>query len=221
VSDGTRQPHRTRPPRPAAGFTLIELGLVLILLALLGGGLLLPISGAADALARRQAQAGLADIRAALLAYAALHGHLPCPDPSLTSDDAAYGLAAGRCPGVTAGFLPFRSLGLAELDPWGERWRYRVDGRFADADAPIGFDSAFSSPPLVVLDGRGRPLVTAIEPPLAIFYSTGANRHADALNAEAAAERCTSSTPAPDFDDLVQWFARPLLFNTLIAAGRL
>lgn len=195
--------------------------MVLILLALLGGGLLLPLSGAADALARRQAEAGLADIRAALLAYAALHGHLPCPDASTTPDDAAYGQAAARCSGASAGFLPFKTLGLAEFDPWGERWRYRVDGRFADAEAPIGLSSTFSSPSLVVVDGRGRTLVTAVEPPLVVFYSTGANRHADGLNAAAAAERCESDRPGADFDDLVQWFARPLLFNSLIAAGRL
>ena len=67
------------------GFTLVELAIVLIILALLSGGLMMTLSSQVDQRSYRETQQQLQDIRDALLGYAASHPaldgkpYLPCP----------------------------------------------------------------------------------------------------------------------------------------------
>lgn len=206
------------------GFSLTELAVVMIIVALLVGGLVFPFGAQREVQRLRQAEASLADIREALLGFAAIHGYLPCPDMDTDPGAAGYGVAEISCSATPSreGFLPFKSLGLFETDPWGERWRYRVDRNFADSATPIGLTTAFGSDALSVENQDGTALTTTLERPVAIFYSLGPDRQANRGNAsfEANGGRYEASPPAPEFDDLLQWLARPLLISRLIAAGR-
>jgi prepilin-type N-terminal cleavage/methylation domain-containing protein len=206
------------------GFTLIELAVVMVILGLLLGGLMLPLSAQREIQQRHAADAALRDIRESLLGYAAIHGHLPCPDTDANPAASGYGEAENHCAGGTLqeGFLPFKSLGLTERDPWGQRWRYRVDRHFANALAPITLATDFGNDSLKILNHAGLPLTTDDERPVAVFYSLGPNTRADGGNAdfEAVNGRYQSGAPAPDFDDQLHWLARPTLASRLIAAGR-
>ena len=81
-------------------------------------------------------QARMERIRAALHAYAATQGRLPCPVAGATSDESATGagLAAPPGPSVTTcaardGTVPWVSLGLRSeeaQDAWGRKISYRV-----------------------------------------------------------------------------------------------
>jgi prepilin-type N-terminal cleavage/methylation domain-containing protein len=129
--------------RRERGFTLIEIAVVIVILALLLT-MLLGISSTMIAQQRREAtRVRLAAVETALALYVSQNRRLPCPaDGSLASSDANYGLEikTGASPnfqcnlgGVansqTNGVLPWRTLGLTEADVtdgWLTRLTYRV-----------------------------------------------------------------------------------------------
>ncbi|MGB4468585.1 MAG: type II secretion system protein [Azovibrio sp.] len=206
------------------GFSLTELAVVMIILSLLVGGLIFPLAAQRGVQQLRQAETGLAEIREALLGFAAIHGHLPCPDTDTDPATAGYGEAESTCNApAQEGFLPFKSLGLQEKDPWEQRWRYRVDRNFAASTSPITLATHFGSDSLLVKNAAGDPLTTTLERPIAIFYSFGPNQRADGGNASFAATNAIyqANPPSNDFDDLLHWLARPTLISRLIASGRL
>lgn len=77
------------------GFTLTELAVVMAIVALLLGGLLVPLTAQMDLRNRQETERSLAAIREALIGFAAIHGRLPCPAPAtLTTGSAGAGLEA-------------------------------------------------------------------------------------------------------------------------------
>ncbi len=82
--------------RPA-GFTLIELAMVLLIVALLIGGLLMPLSAQYEVRGRQETEKALANIREALIGFAVVNGRLPCPAvASIPTGTTVSGLEAGR-----------------------------------------------------------------------------------------------------------------------------
>lgn len=146
--------------RNQSGFTLVELAVVMLIVALLIGGMLLPISAQHDVTARLTTEKSLTDIREALIGYAIVNGRLPCPaDRAIATGAATAGIevttgtgAALTCAcatgptlvattgaiacgnaGPVTGVVPWATLGLSETDYWGERFTYSVTARFARA----------------------------------------------------------------------------------------
>lgn len=205
------------------GFTLLELAVVLLITALLAGGLLLPLTAQREQQQLNDARQSLETIRNALLGYAVIHGSLPCPctvsDPTRTG----YGEAAASCSGAPGaeGWLPWKTLGIAAVDSWGGDWRYRVDRNFASNTITLG--TAFSADSLTIRDAAGNTLTTTLERPLAVVYSTGKNLQPDGHNAsfEASSGLYQGGDIAPDFDDQLIWLLRPQLYERLLAAGKL
>ncbi|MCL2021374.1 MAG: type II secretion system GspH family protein [Betaproteobacteria bacterium] len=193
------------------GFTLLELAIVLFVLTLLVGRFALPLAAQREARQVKQAEAEMLEIRAALLGYAVLYGHLPCPDVS------GDGEAGANCATGGEGGLPYKTLGLARgNDPWGKNWRYRVDRNFANS--PIRFDTTFADS-LQINNLYGDKLSTDEERPVFILLSAGPNGRLDGDNATTS-NRYQSGAPTRDFDDLVFWLSRPILFHHLLMAGR-
>ena len=86
----------TRPSNRAAGFTLIELAIVLFIVSLLIGGMLIPLSAQTEIRGRQETDRALATIREALIGFAAINGRLPCPAvASIPSGTIVSGLQAG------------------------------------------------------------------------------------------------------------------------------
>lgn len=117
------------------GYTLIELTVVLLLVALLLGGMLPKLSGKIEQQRMDDVRAQLNEIREALIGYAVANGRLPCPASSASSGAegfAAGGSAAdGNCSNFYDGLVPAATLGLATadgyaVDPWGNRIHYAV-----------------------------------------------------------------------------------------------
>ena len=125
-------------PSPSRGFTLVELTVVLLIVALLISGLLLPLSAQQDIKNLSAAEKQLAEIKDALTGYAIINGRLPCPmddTAGITIANANYGKSGADC--TRDGILPWKDLGVGETDPWGQKrindgdpyngyWRYRV-----------------------------------------------------------------------------------------------
>ena len=138
--------HSTHLPRNSEGFTLAELAIVLVIVGLLVSGMLVPLSAQRDLLNTRETEKQLAEIKEALLGFAAANGRLPCPDtdgdgsenknpPATTNDLPEAGQSTQTFSGCTKaeGDLPFDTLGTARQDSWGNRFRYRVSAPFTQS----------------------------------------------------------------------------------------
>ena len=225
--------------RPPTGFTLIELAIVLVIVAALIGGLLVPLSAQRDIQSYRETQKQLADISEALLGYAATHKataagrlYLPCPD---TDDDGFENRAVDAC-AAAEGRLPWGDLGLGREDAWANRFRYRVDGGYANRATGFSLGQAGS---LRVCEDPACAKVLAKDLPVVIvshgkngagaFNSSGGTNPAPAGADEIANQNADNDfvlrTPGDaagnEFDDLVVWLPPYVLFNRMIAAGKL
>ena len=124
------------------GFTLVELLVVLVVLAVLVAGLSMPLATQVQLRRQEETRRLLDTAQEALLGFAAAHGRLPCPasESSRGSESFAPGGDAtnGDCSHFHDGYLPAASLGLSGLDPEGflrdawmtprNRIRYAVHG---------------------------------------------------------------------------------------------
>ncbi len=222
-------PHLRRPH----GFTLVELAIVLVIVALLTGGMLLSISAQNDTRNVTDARRQLGEIKDALLGFAAVNGRFPCPDTETDPASPGYGIedtAASAC--SNEGYLPWKTLGTYEFDPWGShrtqstdpamgRWRYRVDSAFAPPGGTISLTTT-TTDGLSVVDRSGLALTNsaAADRPVAIIFSRGPDGVDNGKNADATPAEFQADTPGQGFDDQLIWISRPILFNRLIAAGR-
>ncbi|HMX15207.1 MAG TPA: prepilin-type N-terminal cleavage/methylation domain-containing protein [Rhodocyclaceae bacterium] len=114
------------------GFTLTEMAVVLLIVALLLGGMLIPISTQSDLRALGETEKTVADIREAVIGFAASHGRLPCPATAASAgvEDPSGGGAcvapySGFVPAVTLGVTPTNAQGFA-TDAWNRPIRYAV-----------------------------------------------------------------------------------------------
>lgn len=141
------------------GFTLIELAVVLFLVTLVLGGVMTPLSTRIEQEGREKTEAQLEELKEALIGYAIVNGHLPCPDcpddaaaancgagGAVSNDgieDGVDGTATAVSPRdtvtddfalcvVEVGNLPWATLGVDEFDAWGRPFVYGVDQTFAD-----------------------------------------------------------------------------------------
>ena len=206
--------------------------IVLVIVALLVGGMLVPLSAQRDLQSSRETERRMAEIREALLGFAAIYGRLPCPTSETDPNSVKYGLEDAACIEIE-GYLPWRSLGVDPVDAWGSprssasdpfvgHWRYRADKNFVTS---ISLTTTTGSA-LVVQDANGNSLTTLSDSPVAVIYSNGPDQLANGKNEDTQNGPQTdpiyeSSDRSPTFDDQLIWIGRPLLFNRLISAGRL
>lgn len=125
-----------------AGFTLIELMVVLVILTVLLSGLALPIAAQLQMRRQEEARRQIDDAREALLGFAVAHARLPCPASPASGGEESFAeggdASNGNCSHFHDGYLPGAALGLAPLDaggfvrdPWAgprNRLRYAVFG---------------------------------------------------------------------------------------------
>lgn len=176
--------------RQCAGFSLIELALVMVIIAFLVAGAMLPLVSIVDRARIREARTEVDEhIRHALLGFAASRPlgtvYLPCPDcraacgGSTPNDGIEDRDDAGSCV-ASVGNLPWVTLGMGETDPWGSRYGYSVAGGFADST--IGFTLTLPDlrgSGLSVRDGANRSLIgtAGTDGAVAIVWSAGKNRY--------------------------------------------
>lgn len=144
--------------RLSAGFTLTEMAIVLVIIALLIGGMLIPLGTQQDIRADRETQARLNEIKDALIGYAAANGRLPCPAPANSGVESPSGgsVCTSTCTttcnttsnGIAYGFIPATTLGIASVDANGhalDGWNQPI--RYAVSAATVGGQaSPFTTP---------------------------------------------------------------------------
>lgn len=123
------------------GITLVEMAIVLVIVGLLLGGLLMPLSAQMEQKRVSETQQTLSQIQEALLGFAISQGRLPCPASATSAGQESFctnatgGCGAvilppaappihGRCTNPWDGFLPAATLGVTPIDNGG----YAIDG---------------------------------------------------------------------------------------------
>ncbi len=230
-----------------AGFTLVEMAIVLVIVALLIGGVLAPLSTQKEQERRKENQQLLEQAREALLGYAAVNGYLPCPD---TDGDGLEDSAGGTCGPATAittiyypadptltGRLPWATLGIdADLDPWGDRHfvRYTVHGVYVSDT--LSLTSSSLGPNQLDIFATNANCGTTTQPVAldvpAVIWTTAKNFYYQAPTSSAdeivnnTLDNCFivrdyNTIAGQEFDDQVVWLSRNILFNRMITAGKL
>ena len=133
----------TMPAKPnlkiASGFSLIEMSIVLVIIGLLLGGLLLPLSTQQEIHNIKKTEQIIDDTLDAIYGYIYINEYLPCPD---TNRDGLEDLASGAacnglpdsppdCCAAQQGDVPWQTLGSAKGDSFrGNTLAYRIDEEY-------------------------------------------------------------------------------------------
>jgi len=210
-----------------AAFSLLELSLVLVVLALLASAALPLLGAQREISARQEARQLLDQVRDSLLGFALSQGRLPCPAPP--AGDGREDCSREH------GILPWATLALPARDPWGQQLTYYAYARFTQpASDPLGST--------ISLDSIGNARIKASQSasgdladnlPLVVVChgqrAAGGWRDGRQLPGASGDESENADAnltfihrdPAPDFDDLLLWLSPALLKSRLAAVGRL
>jgi len=195
------------------GFTLVELAVVIVIIALVIGSILVPLGTQVEQRRIAEAQKQLEEIKEALVGYALAQTapFLPCPDRANgatttglngvinSANDGIEDVATTGACEDREGNLPWATLGIASADPWGNRYRYRPSAEFAQRPPAASFGLATQSgaaPNGVVVCATAActSLLTVTLPsanaPVAVILSHGPNGFG-AVNAETAVPSVT------------------------------
>lgn len=225
------------------GFTLVELAVVLVIVALLAGGLLVPLSTQFDAGSRSDTQRQLNEARESLYGFAIVHGYLPCPaalgNTTGTEDRAGSGLCTRE-----AGLLPWATLGLPRHDAYGRHFRYSVSKKFSHSQNLFNLTDT-GTIRVKTRNNSGTEIDATNGDIVAVILSHGKNgswgysdgaQIADVsatnvdedINGNGDGKAFYERTPTPDasatggeFDDMLIWIPTSALLSRMVAARKL
>jgi prepilin-type N-terminal cleavage/methylation domain-containing protein len=228
-----------------SGFTLIEVAMVLVIVGLVITAFLTPLTAQIDQKNYSEARAQLADSKEAIMGYALANKHLPCPDKTAganngVNDNPNDGIedfnAAGNCIAYD-GNLPWATLSLPRIDPWGQPLLYHVTTAFAQRLPLVLFglstngslrvcnEQACNAPRLtdyavatIITKGKnGGNCSTLPSPPACVDERENDDADGDFVSHTQTA----SGTSNGEYDDKVEWLSSNVLFNRMVAAGKL
>ena len=221
----------------------------MFIVALLIGGMVLPLSAQQDIRQRQETEATLAQVREALIGFAVINGRLPRPAASATdgSERAADCATDDDC----TGFIPWAAIGVQRTDAWDQLLRYSVSPAFANVATPITLASIANrrvqtrdaAGVITFLAGNAACATVGACIP-AVVFSQGARRWN--LHDEADTSKDGSTTNGDEdtnnsgtttfisriatdntgltggeFDDLVTWVSGNILISRMVSAGKL
>lgn len=222
--------------RQARGFTLIEMAIVLVIIGLLLGGLLVPLSNQVESEKRADTEETLEAITETLIGFAMLNGRLPCPDTT-PAPDGTENAPCGTALNLTAtGNLPWATLNLnAGQDGWYQNLGYTVIQTFTNAAT---FSANYTNTAgwtnvLTVYDaancGAGPGAAISLTVP-AIITSSGKPKDPAATSVHenentdgdgCFANRDFSDVAGTEFNDILAWISPNILYTRMVSAGRL
>lgn len=254
-----------------SGFTLIEVAIVLLVVAILLGFTVAMLPVQQELKQYRSANDEMDSIIEHLIGFAQVNGRLPCPDTSTDNDADGNSIDGLEDPHANAstgceaffGFLPGRTLGINGrynddgilTDPWGQGYGYAVSN--ADRDGVSGD----GNPDLVTANGIRTEGLAAVVPDLQVCddsqttgthancaATTGGNtvisnvaavivslgrdytlppgtaiqeENTDGFNDGTADKVYVYTSRSDNFDDVVKWIPRSLLFSRMLDAEQL
>ena len=229
---------------PASGFTLTELAIVLVIVALLLGGMMTSLGTQRDIANARETENRLNDIRDALFGFTMANDRLPCPAAPPPAGGTESPPSTGVCNNALNGFVPAGQLGIGpadangySLDAWNNPYRYAIfpgaiDGRDNPFTVPgriktIGMAKIAAASHLLFVCGSATGIASSdcgtapqiTDRAVAIIYSTGKNG-IDETRA-GADDIVFVSAPSVTADDQAIWISSNIVFSRMISAGRL
>ena len=230
-----------------SGFPLVELRIVLIIVGLLISSLITPLSAQIDQRNYNETQRQLNEIREALIGFSVANGRLP--RPATSQADGVESPTDCATDTDCTGYLPWTTLGVKKSDAWNKMIRYSVTPAYAKNNTPFkltdhgskkvqtrdstgtvsyligaaGPCNASPCTPVVIYSfGKNNWGVTSDGVALADDSATNADEDTNATATTVFFSRDQSSVPnGGEFDDIVVWIPPYVLFNRMIAAGRL
>lgn len=165
--------------RTRAGFSLIEVAIVLVVIGLLLSGGLLAISPVVEQSKVSETKAKMARIEAALQAHVIANQCLPCPAlatrPSTTDASAGLSEIGGTGSAATCGtcditetgqgVVPWRNIGLSEADvtdSFGNRIAYAADHNLCTTNSMVRSVSTYPATANLVINGPGGTAITSV-----------------------------------------------------------
>lgn len=234
-----------RCTRFTAGFTLVEMAMVMVIIGLvIGGGLLtaVPVLRGSQSEATKKK---METVEQALMAYMMQNSCLPCPAAYAGTGTAAWdtlvsGCDTGDCASLD-GVVPWVTLGISRsdaADTWGNRIRYGVTSQLVVSGSMQRNGTNYGNPgTLTVRDGGGTTVTTAAAYVLVSHganggfgynAASGAQKTGDATHTNEAENNDADTTYIQDdvtgaeganfFDDVVVWKSKPVLIQ-LCGAG--
>ncbi|MDQ7074445.1 MAG: prepilin-type N-terminal cleavage/methylation domain-containing protein [Gammaproteobacteria bacterium] len=216
-----------------AGFSLLELAVVLFVVSLLAAGVLTPLKAQRENQQIRSTKISLERLSKVILGYTLSQGHLPCPDSNGNGWQNRLGNSSCQ---NNNGTLPWRDLGVNATDAWNQSIGLAVSPDYADqiegaagcATVSTGISfSLCSEATLSVsanLDGSDQ---LAQQVPFILFSQgqpRGFNSTLEAENLDGDLnfiKRGHSLLTGAEFNDLLIWVPDSLLKYTMINAQRL
>jgi prepilin-type N-terminal cleavage/methylation domain-containing protein len=199
-----------------AGFSLVEMAVVLAIVGILLAGLLPTLSSQIEKQRRNETQKYMSEVRDSLLGFAVSNGRFPCPD---TNSD---GASEATCTTAASQFgtLPYVDLGVVNTDAYGKTLLYSVTKKFATpfllTDTGVmricttpACTTTLTNNAVAVIVSRGE--ITLHTPAIAD----------EAENADGDADFVSHDLAQNGYDDLVVWVPPSILFNRMVAAGKL
>ncbi len=230
------------------GFTLVEIAIALLIIALLLGIVLVPLQSQLSQRQIAETQNALGYINEALVGFALANGYLPCPDKTTsagagTANDGQEDSNGGTCV-VNEGNVPWVTLGTPSTDTWSNFFHYRVTPAFAQRSPQNPFTLSSTGSLTVACPAPVcSPAYNHTTSAPAVILSYGPNgygaissRTGAANPAPASADEIENTNGNPvfvsrittavgsgggEFDDIVAWLSTPVLFNRMVAAGQL
>lgn len=229
----------------AAGFSLIEMAVVLVILGFLLGGLLISLSTTRELGLRNEAEAQIDEILEALYGFAQANGRLPCP-ATASSNGAEAPVGGGNCT-QRFGFVPSATLGLSGavntdgllVDPWQSAYRYNVTNANGNAFTTAGgmrtIGMGALAPNLrVCTDAACGTVIASTIPAVVVSLGsdwasfTGADSVENSGEATVAGYRHANNLDFASanyiedvYDDVIAWMSPNLLYSRMISARQL
>jgi prepilin-type N-terminal cleavage/methylation domain-containing protein len=232
------------------GFSLIELAIGLVIVAVLLSSLLVPLVTQVDQRRTAETQRLLDEARSALIGFVAANRRFPCP-ATAASSGVESPAGGGNCTNPV-GFLPAVTLGLTpvdqqgfQTDPFGNQTN-RI--RYAIADVNLaGLDTFTTTGGMTTATMNTIATSCSTGPALAngsaiaVIYSVGKNGVLYTGDCATPAATCvgvsgdetenvdldrvfvnrpSSDAAGAEFDDMLVWISPSMLFGRLISVGQ-
>ena len=159
------------------GFTLTELTIVLVIVALLTGGIMVPLSMQIDQRNYNETRQRLDEVREALIGYALAEGRFPRPATSL--EDGIENPNDCANDDQCTGYIPWITLGIKKTDAWNKMIRYSVTPSYAKNNTSIQ-PTDYSGKKVKTRNAEG-----------VVSYLIGDDDHACGAGADGRVYRCT------------------------------
>jgi len=224
------------------GFSLVEMAVTMVILALLIGGLITPLTAQIDQRNMSETRKSLSDIKEALIGFAVTNGRLPCPAVSSANGDEKVACIATA---DRHGYVPWAKLGVPKLDAWGNIFRYSITPAYGGAEgtlvlspptarditiqtrdiagALVNVSTPGNIPVVVLSHGKNGYGSTNDQGVVAAVPSANIDESTNAINPTTFVDQMptVAGSPGGEYDDIVTWISPNILFSNMVAAGRL